>query len=73
MSNTTNLSNAELFTLGQLAEKLDVSTHQLKYAIEQYRIKPKMRVGIIRVWSEDSIPLIESALARIQANRGGRW
>lgn len=60
-----------LLTLGQLAERLDVSTHRLKYALDQYRIAPAARVGIIRVWSEDAIPLIESALRRIAANKGG--
>ena len=63
----------KLLTLGQLAERLNVSTHQLKYAIDQYRIAPVTRVGIIRVWSEDDIPRIKSALDRVAANRGGRW
>jgi len=60
-----------LLTLGQLAARLAVSTHRLKYAINEYRIDPVMRVGITRVWSEDSIPLIQSALRRIAANKGG--
>lgn len=61
----------QLLTLGQLAERVGVSTHQVKYAIDQYRIEPRMRVGITRVWSEDSIPLVKSALARIASNRRG--
>jgi len=60
-----------LLTLGQLANRLGVSTHRLKYAIDQYRIAPVSRVGIIRVWSDDSIPLIRSALARIASNKRG--
>jgi hypothetical protein len=69
--NETTAAESRLLTLGQLAERLDVSTHRLKYAIDQYRIAPATRVGIIRVWSEDAIPLIRSALARIASNRGG--
>ena len=61
-----------LLTLGQLAEAVSASTHKVKYAVDQYRIKPTMRIGILRVWSEDSIPQIENALARIASNRGGR-
>lgn len=64
-------NESQLLTLGQLAERLDVSTHRLKYAIDQYRIAPATRVGIIRVWSEDAIPLIQSALSRIASNRSG--
>jgi hypothetical protein len=60
-----------LLTLGQLADRLNTSTHRIKYAVDQYRITPAMRIGITRVWSEDSIPLIKSALARIASNRGG--
>jgi DNA-binding transcriptional MerR regulator len=60
----------QALTLGQIAERLNVSTHQVKYAVDQYRILPHSRVGIIRVWSEDDLPKIKSALARIAGNRG---
>ena len=71
-------ADKQLFTLGQLSEPLrkmgapDVELHQLKYAIDRYRIAPITRIGILRVWSEDSLPLIKSALERIAASRGGR-
>ena len=73
MMPTTTESTPTLLTLGQLADRLDVSTHRLKYAIDQSRIKPRMRVGITRVWYEDDIPRIEAALARVAGNKGGRW
>lgn len=63
----------QLFTVGQLADRFGVSNHQLKYAIDQYRIEPTTRVGIIRVWSEEKIPQIRNALDRIAGNKGGRW
>jgi DNA-binding transcriptional MerR regulator len=58
-----------LLTVSELAEQLGVSTHRLKYAIEQYKIEPTRRVGIIRVWAEDKVPQIVSALASIAAHR----
>jgi DNA-binding transcriptional MerR regulator len=60
-----------LMTIGEIAERLDVSMHRLKYAIDQYKITPDRRVGIIRVWSEHKLPLIENALAKIAENRHG--
>lgn len=62
----------QLFTLGQLAQRLGVPTHRLKYAIDQYHIDAAMRVGITRVWTVSDIPRIKSALARVAMNRGGR-
>lgn len=62
----------EYLTLGQLAELFDTSLHKVKYAIDTYRVQPVMRVGITRVWGQDSIPLIRSALARIGSSKGGR-
>ena len=65
-------------TLGQIPERVrelggpSVTTSQVKYAVDQYHIAPVTRIGILRVWSEDSLPLIKSALERIAANRGGR-
>ncbi len=77
MADSTVVADQRLFTLGQLvarlkAEQIDVSSHQLKYAIEQHNIEPITRVGIIRVWSEESIPRIKTALAQIRENRGER-
>ena len=38
-----------------------------------YKITPAGRIGILRVWTEDAVPLVRSALARIASNRGGGW
>ena len=61
-----------LLTLGQIAERLDVPAHRVKYAIDVYRVKPRLRVGITRVWAEEDLPRIRSAVNRVAANRGGR-
>lgn len=67
-----NAHHLELLTLGQVAERLNVSIHRVKYAIEQSRIAPTARVGILRVWSEQALPRIQTALNRIAASRGER-
>ena len=61
-----------LLTLGQLASELGTTTYQLKYAIDQHRIEPLARVGILRVWSERSIPRMGRALASVARNRRGQ-
>ena len=45
--------------------------HQVKYAVDEYGIAPHSRVGIIRLWTEDDLPRIKSALHRIAQRRGG--
>ena len=72
MADTATRTEPTLFTLGQLAERLDVPTHRLKYAIETNRIKPRFRVGITRVWVEEDLPGIRSALARVASNGKGK-
>lgn len=77
MQHTATLPGGGLLTLGQIAARLRadgvcISDHQLKYALTTYRIEPAGRVGILRVWNEDAIPLIKSALRRIASNKGAR-
>lgn len=67
MVNPTALS--EVLTLGQIAVRLETSTHKVKYAVERYRIRPIGRVGILRVWSAASLPAVRNALEEIAAKR----
>ena len=62
----------ELFTVGQVAERLGLPLHVVRYAIDAYRIKPRMRVGILRVWSGDDLEAIAHAARRTAQNRRGR-
>ena len=62
-------ANQDLLTLGQIARRLGVPAHRLKYAIEEYRIDPVRRIGVLRVWSEDDISRMVSALRRIESRR----
>ena len=59
----------QLLTLGQIAKRLGVSTHRLKYAIDQYHVEHVTRIGITRVWTEADLPRSRLALARVAANR----
>ena len=45
------------------------SIHQIKYAISEYDIAPRGRVGLIRIWNPDDLPAIKSALSRIASRR----
>ena len=70
--------NEQLFNLTDPArsvppivgKRLHVSAHQVKYAIDSHQIEPAARLGILRVWSEDAIPRVQSALRQIAQNRG---
>ncbi|HZL34004.1 MAG TPA: hypothetical protein VFC78_01760 [Tepidisphaeraceae bacterium] len=60
----------DLLTLGQVAGECgDVPLHRLRYAIEAYRIEPRQRAGILRLWHRDQLPELRSALARIGSRR----
>lgn len=58
-----------MYTLGDLARRFNVSLPQVKYALEASRIEARQRVGIVRVWNDDDLPAIESALKRIAERR----
>ena len=62
----------DLLTVGDLAREFGVPIHKLKYAIEVYRIEPRQRAGILRLWSRDDLPAVRSALSRISGRQYGR-
>lgn len=66
------MAEVEYLTLGEVARRLGENDNRVKYAIGAYRIEPTARVGILRCWTEDDLPRIKSALARVAARRGGR-
>lgn len=65
------MDTPNLLTLAEVARLVGVSQSRVKYAICEYRIEPRQRAGIIRLWHVDDLPKIKSALARIQSRRGG--
>jgi len=61
----------DTITIGDIVRECNTTSSRAKYAIETYRIEPRGRVGIIRIWSrEEDLPRIKSALARIAGGRG---
>lgn len=60
------------FTVREVKEHFPgFSIHQVKYAITEYGIEPRRRVGIIRLWGEEDLPRIGAALSRIARRQGG--
>lgn len=62
-------TQTKLKTIGDIARALGVTSSRVAYAIEQYRIKPTQRAGILRIFDEDKVDVIRSAVRRIEANR----
>ena len=56
------MNDAKLLTITDLSRELRVKRHVLKYALEESDIQPIQRAGIVRLWSREQIPLIQSQL-----------
>ena len=56
----------ELQTVGQIADLLKEPPSRVAYIVSKYRIKAVMRVGIIRLFSEEQIKAIKYGLYNIQ-------
>lgn len=59
----------DLMTLREIARECGVRTHVAKYAIAEYRIEPRQRAGIIRLFSADQLPAIQAAIRRTTGHR----
>ena len=60
-------SSPGLMTTGQLGRREELSPWtegQIMYTIRVHDIQPVMRAGILRLYSEEQIPLIVTALRR---------
>ena len=60
----THANTTQLYTLGELARRLNVPANRLDYAIRRYGIEPATRAGILRLFSEEQIEQIASAVRR---------
>ena len=58
-----------LLTVGQIADVLKESPARITYIISKHRLKPVQRIGIIRLFDEDQIKIIEQGLYGIQIRR----
>ena len=59
----------ELFTVGQIADRLEEPTARVAYMISKMRIKPISRVGIIRQFNEEQIQNIKQGLYGIRIQK----
>lgn len=50
-------------TVGEIARRLGVSTHQIEYLIRSRRIQPSGRAGNARVFSEKDVERIRRCIA----------
>lgn len=57
---------ANLLTLGDAARRIGVQRTRLQYAVEKCGIRERARAGILRLFSEDQLPVMEAALATIK-------
>jgi hypothetical protein len=60
----------ELSTIGQIADRLGEPPSRVGYIISKFRLKPRQRVGIIRLFDEDQIEAIRQGLYNIQVRTG---
>lgn len=63
------MTEQELFTIGQIADRLQEPPARVAYIISKHRLKPGQRVGIIRQFSGEQVEAIKEALDGIQIRR----
>ena len=56
----------ELFTIGQIADRLEEPPARISYIVSKHRFKPIKRVGIIRLFGPEQLKAIKEGLYNIQ-------
>lgn len=59
----------DVLTLGDVARRLGVARTRVDYAIAKVGIRERGRAGVLRLFSEDQVPVIEAALSTVRENR----
>ena len=54
----------QLLTISDLAACTGEPEHVVNYAIKRYGPKPSERLGIVRLWTESDVPLIQESINR---------
>ena len=60
------MDNETLYTTGQIADLLQEPPQRVGYIIGKYRLKPRKRVGIIRLFDGGQVAAIRRELRGIQ-------
>lgn len=55
-----------MLTVGDVARRLRVSRASVSYAVEKCGVQERSRAGILRLFSEDQLPVIEAAIATVR-------
>ena len=63
------MCQTNLMTASEIAEELGEPPQRVTYIIHKYRLKPKQRVGIIRLFSQEQVEAIRKGLYEIQIRR----
>ena len=56
-------------TIGQIARQLGVARSRLDYAVSKIGLQERGRAGIIRLFSQDQIPVMRAALETVRPHR----
>ncbi len=56
----------DLLTVGDVARRLGVPRARIDYAMEKAGIQERSRAGILRLFSEDQLPVIRAALNTVR-------
>jgi len=57
------------FTVGQIADKVEEPPARVAYIISKLRLKPRQRVGIIRLFDEAQVQAIKEGLYSMQIRK----
>jgi hypothetical protein len=63
------MADTTLYTASQIADMLSEPPQRVTYIIRKYRLKAVMRIGIIRLFSEDQVETMKQGLYGIQIRR----
>lgn len=55
-----------LLTVGDIARQLSVPQHKVNYAIEKEGILEQGRVGILRIFSQEQVLIIQAAIDNLR-------
>lgn len=58
-------------TVGEIARRLDIPVHRVTYLLKTRDIRPTLRAGIARVFSEDDVTRLAAELDKPEKSAGG--
>lgn len=61
--------SSDMLTVGEIARTVGEPRARVDYAIEKAGIRERRRVGILRLFSRDQLPVIEAALRTVRSAR----